>query len=369
MGVSAVRIIASVLVATATMLLFSSCSNVEFAENPVAQCNGSGFSCTSAVENGRKVNKYAYNYAIPYPKADILFVVDNSASMRPEQIKLANAFTNFSSALNAVDWRMAITTTDMSATGLGGKLASIATSSGSVKILNSSIPNYEAAFSTAISGQGDSGDNDERGLLSALRVVENASATGFPRIGSHTAVVVLSDEDERSVGGTTGFELLSTEEPRGYVDRMNALLKGGAHSLYSIIIRPGDVGPGSCLESQLTPLRGYEGKKYFGAQQLIAQELYGVTLNALTSPEVGNICASNYNSIVTSIAASLKTLIVPVTLPCDPIFDAEIGDKIRVVSRTSGSAMAFNLVGRQLSILPTPNPGQEFDLTYTCYAN
>jgi len=360
MGPQTARQILSLLSVTTALFLFSSCSDVEFGEKPTPQCNNSQLTCSSAIENGRKINIYDYNYTVPNPKADILFVVDNSLSMAPEQLKLATALNNFATALSGIDWQIGITTTDMTSTGMGGKLVDISTSRGNVKLLTSQIPDYENAFYSSVSGQGESGSNDERGILSALRVIESGSSSGLLRAKSHLAVIVLSDEDERSVGGiATGYGLVNEELPRYYVDRVNSIMSGQSHSFYSVIIRPSDQ---TCLTAQgawPNQYSGYEGKKYFELQNLIAQELYGKTLDPLTSPEVGNICDSSYYGLMSNIGSTIKSRVEPITLPCDPI-DGEVS-----ISPTAN----FSLQGRQIVITPAPTPGQVFHLYYKCYAN
>lgn len=319
-----VRLYLSLLSGVGAIALFSSCSNVEFSKGGgggAAACNGAAVSCTSTPTGN---NAFDYMYTFPNPRVNILFVVDNSLSMGNDQAKLATAFNDFASGLQGADWQVGITTTDMSGSGAGGQLIDIATSGGSTKLLNSSTPNFSSAFNAAISGQGEGGSNDERGLLSALRVIQNGSSNGFVRSNSHTAIVVLSDEDERSLGRIGGNDpslaLSSEETPTGFADGINAALHGTGHSLYSIIIRPGDVGPGSCLEQQMEPGRvGYEGRRYFEAQALIAKRLYNIDLDPMSSPEVGNICDSNFNYMMNFIGNTIKTRVDPITLPCTPI--------------------------------------------------
>lgn len=369
MGTYQVRLILVLAFGTFCIGFFGSCSGVKFDEKPIAACNGSSLACSQAVENGQRVNSYNYMYQVPYPKADILFVVDNSKSMALEQQKLAGAFSNFASVLNGLDWQAVITTTDMTTTGMGGKLVDINTSAGPVKILNAQIPNYENAFSTAISGQGENGSNDERGILSALRVIENGEQTGFLRTKSHLAVVVLSDEDERSTYGVQGFQLTSEEEPRGYVNRVNEILANAAHSFYSIIIRPGDT---ACFDDQKKypqTLQGYYGVKYFETQALIAKEIYGKTLNALTSPEVGNICGSSYSILMEQIAGKIKERTEDITLPCDPIPDPSKLNDPNQGRVTLVPNLAYSLEGRRLIITPTPSPGQSIQFVFKCHAS
>lgn len=333
------------------IVLFSSCSNVDFSEKPIAKCNGSDMSCQSATYNGRKSNNYNLDFVIPTPKTDILFVVDNSRSMAPEQRRLGGAFNNFASALNGVDWQVGITTTDITSRGMGGQLVTLQGVAPATKILTNQIANYQAVFNSTISNQGESGSDDERGIRAALGVLESG---GFVRPKSHVAVVVLSDEDE----GSNGQSLSSNETPRYYVDRVNALFKGQSHSFYGIIIRPGDVGPGSCYEQQISPLHGYEGHNYFEIQKIIGQELYGKALTPF-SPEVGSVCDSNYNTMIERIGDSIRSRIEPIVLPCDPI-----EKRVEITP-----ASEFRLFGRQIIFTVAPKPTDTFKITFSCYAD
>lgn len=51
---------------------------------------------------------------VDFPPVDLLFVIDDSGSMCEEQGALADAFADLYAAFGDVDWRMAVTTTDMS---------------------------------------------------------------------------------------------------------------------------------------------------------------------------------------------------------------------------------------------------------------
>jgi hypothetical protein len=352
-----VRLYLSLLSGVGAIALFSSCSNVEFSKGggggANATCNGSAINCTPGGPGGN--NAYDYVYTVPTPRVDILFVVDNSLSMGNDQAKLATAFNDFASGLGGADWQAGITTTDMTASGAGGKLIDISTANGPVKLLNSSTPNVSSAFNSAISGQGEGGSNDERGLLSALRLVQAGASNGFVRANSHTAIIILSDEDERSLGRIGGNDptlaLIPEEQPTGFADGINAALHGTGHSLYSVIVRPGDE---ACLNAQMEPGRvGYEGRRYFEAQALIAKRLYNVDLDPLSSPEVGNICDSNFNYLMSIIGNTIKQRVDPITLPCTPV-----GGKVKV----NGSEIT--IPARQITIVYSP--GTAVRLQFEC---
>ena len=57
-----------------------------------------------------------------FPKADVLFVVDDSSSMGEEQARLGASFSSFTAVLGSTlaDFRLAVTTTDPSRPGFVG---------------------------------------------------------------------------------------------------------------------------------------------------------------------------------------------------------------------------------------------------------
>lgn len=118
--------------------------------------------------------------------ADVLFVVDDSASMAEEQGRLASNFDVFATALadSYADFQIAVTTTDPDKVGeLSGP------------ILDSETPGLEEAFSDAVT-VGTDGGRDERGFRAALAALERNPE--LVRGDSRVHVIFLSDEDDHS---------------------------------------------------------------------------------------------------------------------------------------------------------------------------
>lgn len=118
--------------------------------------------------------------------ADVLFVVDDSASMAEEQGRLASNFDVFATALadSYADFQIAVTTTDPDRLGqLSGP------------ILDSDTSGLEDAFSQAVT-VGTDGSRDERGFRAALAALEDNP--GLVRSNSRVHVIFLSDEDDHS---------------------------------------------------------------------------------------------------------------------------------------------------------------------------
>ena len=125
--------------------------------------------------------------------ADVLFVVDDSASMAEEQDRLALNFAAFATALadSYADFQIAVTTTDP------GRLGEL-----SGPVLDVDTPGLEAAFADAVQ-VGTDGSRDEEGFTAAVAALE--MNTGLVRSDSRVHVIFLSDEDDHSAGSVQDF--------------------------------------------------------------------------------------------------------------------------------------------------------------------
>ena len=130
-------------------------------------------------------------------KADILFIVDNSGSMGDKQTKLGQSFQTFIGWLTGglVDFRIAITTTDMDATGAQGAFV------GTPKILDNTTPGLVAAFQANVN-VGTGGSGNEQGLGASEAALSPAMLAGananFLRSDARLYVVYVSDEEDSS---------------------------------------------------------------------------------------------------------------------------------------------------------------------------
>lgn len=155
-------------------------------------------------------------------QSDILFVVDDSASMTEEEDRLQAAFTSFSEVLGDTwtDWRLAVTTTDPDRCDLilG-------------PVLTADTPDLDQAFSDQVE-VGTQGSRDERGLECARDAVMNAGSV-FLRHEADLHVVVFSDEDDHSPGTVdTYLDALRREAGQGdlHVSAVVGDLPGGCAS-------------------------------------------------------------------------------------------------------------------------------------------
>lgn len=140
------------------------------------------------VENLRQIEFFAQEGELH--AADILFVVDDSASMDEEQALLADNFGDFVQVLadTYADYQIGVTTTDVSGASAGVLRGGV---------LTPATPDIAAAFAEAVS-VGATGSRDEQGLWAAVLAADAARNPGFVRPEARFNVVFVSDEDDHS---------------------------------------------------------------------------------------------------------------------------------------------------------------------------
>lgn len=139
-------------------------------------------------------------------KLDILFVVDNSGSMRAFQQRLANNFNSFiqNFVTKNYDYHIAVTASDAYLAGANFRNNPVysrfkrPSATPNFPIISSTTPNPIAAFIANTDAVGDTGSGDERAFSSFKAALENTSNAGFLRPGAFLSVIILSDEDDFS---------------------------------------------------------------------------------------------------------------------------------------------------------------------------
>ena len=130
-------------------------------------------------------------------KYDILWVFDNSGSMTTRRQFVVDNMQNFLTILNsrkAVDFQMAVTTTDM----FSNSGALIAAASGMKVVKSATSTNPVADFASIVANVTDSPTSFwEQGLESAYQAVKNHKSE-FSRNGVPLIVITLTDEDDYS---------------------------------------------------------------------------------------------------------------------------------------------------------------------------
>lgn len=305
-------------------------------------------------------------------KLDLLFVIDNSGSMSPEQRRMANDFSAFISQLNnstdAVSYQVGIITTE-----IGNKGTLINFSNGKNIISNDPSNHYYEAnagtlFQNAITRtetlvceQSNYDINKcPSGLESGIKNVNHFLDKGYSsffRNKSLFSVVIISDEDENSRGERTEKKywpnkvrtMQAYNRPKTLIDKIGLQLNSTKKFSFNAVIvkdrtcleeqnrgiRCGDSGTGATqwfYKSDSTKacqragdrLRGSCFKKPCAAIGNVYKKLVdatnslGATSNILPG-SIGNICGRNYSQRLKGIANTLNSYLKRVHLHCNPL--------------------------------------------------
>jgi hypothetical protein len=93
---------------------FGACSQVKF--DKISNCQNSGYTCELICQDDNNcIETFSNLITVPEAQVDLLFIIDNSASMSPEHKNLADNFNGLFDKIKHLDYRIAITTTDVSA--------------------------------------------------------------------------------------------------------------------------------------------------------------------------------------------------------------------------------------------------------------
>ena len=212
--------------------------------------------------------------------ADILFVVDNSGSMGDEQTKLGNSFNTFINWLigGEVDYHVAITTTDMDATGAQGAFVSSGTNP---KILDASTPNVASVFAQN-ANVGTVGSGDEKGLAAASTALSSSllagANAGFLRPEARLYVVWVTDEEDSSSGTPASHQNAIIAAKGGDPDQVYFAAIAGPDSLFDFSCL--DASPGTRYIDIIEATGGLRGS--------ICDADFGVTLQDLAFEVTAN---------------------------------------------------------------------------------
>ena len=196
-------------------------------------------------------------------KVDILFVVDNSISMTTEQRRLGAGFNGFMNIMANFDYQIAFTTTDMSGNNptQNGRLLPI--KGGNSYLLKWRDANYNRHIDLfrATVQRSEIGSGDERGIYAAIKAFQR-NEHGLIRSDADLALVIISDEDERSQGRSNLNNRL--ESGKDYPDDLIQVvrqIKGNSKSFtaHAIIIKDGDT---ECLKEQAE--QGTDATPFYG---------------------------------------------------------------------------------------------------------
>ncbi|UYL09220.1 hypothetical protein B9G69_001345 [Bdellovibrio sp. SKB1291214] len=176
-------------------------------------------------------------------KIDILWVIDNSGSMKTSQDNLAANFQSFIARFNQnnSDFHMAVGTTDAwekqfnsssekarlrDGTGAVGS----STRSG-VYVMDKNTPNLSQVFVTNVK-QGINGNGDERAFESIKQILQDPFNAGFRRPDATLAIIIVSDEEDFSQSVSTFSESYTNNKlypVQNYIDFLDTYTGGTAN--------------------------------------------------------------------------------------------------------------------------------------------
>ncbi len=257
--------------------------------------------------------------------SDVIFVVDDSASMAEEQAQLAASFAGFVDVLSTTyaDFQLGVTTTDPDADVLTGPP------------LSPDTPDIEAAFVERVA-VGTDGAREEQGWLRAVEALDAATNPGFRRPGAALVVVFFSDEDDHSDGAV-----------QAYVDRLGQLGGEAGATVHAIV---GDE-PGGCVSgiSAADP-----GSRY----------LEGALL---TGGLIGSICEEDYSELLREVAfdvAGWADLFPLTRIPELATLEVKVDGVVMPNREDDGWTYSLGDNAVWFHGRAVPRPGQDVVLTY-----
>lgn len=302
-------------------------------------------------------------------KVDILVVLDDSNSMSPDNSKLAQRLQSFVSDLTnaGLDWQMCATVTrsqDVYNNGTyywGASRNWVGYVGSPVWILKVGASDPYSIFTNTVAaiGAGWAGTDDERGIKAAWWSAEYAQYNSCYRSDASLAVILISDEDVRSVGGNQSLQYYSGEfqpleaddQPQGFVTKIQQEFGVNKRMTFnSIIVKPGDT---SCMSAQDNAAGG--AKSHYGYKY--------AELSQLSGGGVGSICDSDYLSNLYYFKDRIVNTVASVPLECAPV------GNINVAITPSMSSVTTQLQNNTLVFNPAIPAGRTIHLEYDCPRN
>lgn len=167
--------------------------------------------------------------------ADILWVVDNSASMREEQETVFGQIESFISALrlSGVDYHIGVLTTDVSDEALAGVLVG--------DVLTPETADVAAALLEQVN-VGTRGNRSEQPLAAVRAALENVDNAQLTRSDARLDMIVLSDEDDHSPDPVDDY-LLDLEASEGKGGYRVSSIAGGLPEGCASLAAQAEAGP------------------------------------------------------------------------------------------------------------------------------
>ena len=230
-------------------------------------------------------------------------------------------------------------------------------------MLKSGTANLDNIFKDTINsiGAGWTGTDDERGIKAAWWHLWNGDPrysgnSGCYRTDAALSMILISDEDERSVGGLVADQYYANEFKVLESDDLPATLTGQVQDIFgttkrfsfnSIIVKPDD---NQCMALQDSAgSKSHYGRKYSEA-------------STLTAGGIGSICAPDFSANLNYFTAAIQTSINSFPLECAPV-----GNKVTFkINSAVNKNYVLTVNGMSATFNPGLPAGVRLDLSYKC---
>lgn len=345
------------LIAVIPVTFSIGCSKFAFTYTPTDDLDAISTTPPAPVFTKTEVVAYANK------QVDFLLVLDDSNSMLPELQKLAARMEGFIQLLDRenIDWQMCLTTTRGMTYGvprIWSNYTPTEPASTPTFVLKKGTPQLSTIFNTTINNLqiGGAYSGDERGIKATLDSLNNASKCY--RSGAAISVILISDEDVRSVGGDSSKvkandateslqPLEDSDKPEYLLEKMQSAFGQDLRFTFnSIIVKPNDRLCETEQDKSTSPSHpGYHYEK----------------LSRLTNGGIGSICDADYsynlNIFKDKIINSLNTS----ELQCAP------DKRTLIVEVNSQKTGEFEINGKIIKFKSPLPEGTTLKITYSCF--
>lgn len=276
---------------------------------------------------------------------DVLWIVDNSASLTNERDRLATQFARFLQVLidADVDYHVGVTSTDLnSMNGDFGRLR------GSPRYIDRFTPDPLLVFSDAVRFPEDLNIRLEEGLFAMVTALTpplvDGYNSGFLRDEAGLAVIVVSDEDDSSLGRVDQYvRFLRTIKGPGR--EVNVSLSAVVGPLPDGCVTPG--------EEFIFGARARSGDRY-------------VEVAEATAGLIESICSPDFAPFVEALAVSLAGLrrFFPLSAPPGASVHVFVDGVEIPMSETMGWTLRPERRGVEFAGAYVPPPGAEVRIEY-----
>ena len=273
-------------------------------------------------------------------QADVIIVIDNSASMRFEQANMAQRFSSLVEEMKDLDWRLGIITTDVSKNEAkkDGRFLEFIGLPGQDHVTSQMDPEIvKAAFAATIQRPSREGNSNEQGIKATYRALERNPE--WLRANASLNVVVVTDADETPRKGKAE----SRNNPSDLLKFVKSENPSKSFFFHSIIVKEGD---SACLKKD-------DNESYGRIYAWLSQKTGGV---------IGDVCQKDYSNQLKLIGEKVSQQIKTVDLECQPLAGSML------VKIGADLITDFTIEGSRL-LLARPLPVGTTELNYQCYGN